>query len=122
MNRLRLYKAIHRFQQSKHAPIFLMLFTAASFLIGQQLNDMTIFSSSGAVVTVSGIFFMVKFTSIKEYRHIHDSPDEVFEETSELKEKRLKSEIENEIRGIVMSVLGTIIWAYGSYIPILVGA
>jgi hypothetical protein len=86
---------------------------------------MNLFASSGAVMTIFGLISMIKFTTIEKYlnkenivaastgttgRHL--SEEELIahvKRSQELAKKRIEKELSSELKGISLSVLGTII-------------
>jgi hypothetical protein len=83
---------------------------------------MNLFASSGAVMTIFGLISMIKFTTIEKYlnkenivaastgRHL--SEEELIahvKRSQELAKKRIEKELSRELKGISLSVLGTII-------------
>ncbi|EAO0362176.1 hypothetical protein EWN61_05450 [Salmonella enterica] len=52
---------------AKTSLILLIVFCGASFLFGQYLNDMNLFASSGAIISVFGLLYTIKFTTLKNY-------------------------------------------------------
>ncbi|MBK2095646.1 hypothetical protein IB680_08140 [Francisella philomiragia] len=95
---------------------------------------MSLFSASGSIMTIFGLFSMIKFTTIEKFinqEQIASSstgitgPPISQEEATKLREEnikkariRLKKELRTEIKGILFTVLGTLISAYGTYIPV----
>lgn len=51
---------------AKTSLILLIVFCGASFLFGQYLNDMNLFASSGAIISVFGLLYTIKFTTLKK--------------------------------------------------------
>lgn len=114
--------------------IFVLLFCSISFYIGQQNKDMNLFAASGAVMTVFGLFSMIQFTTIAKYLNQEaiiaastgvTGPPLSAEDLALLKKEnqekarvRLKKELRSELKGISFTIFGTLIWAYGAYVPI----
>ncbi|WP_150467813.1 hypothetical protein [Francisella sp. SYW-9] len=99
---------------------------------------MSLFSASGSIMTIFGLFSMIKFTTIEKFINQEQivssstgvtGPPLSQEESIRLKEKnikkariRLKKELRTEVKGILFTVLGTLISAYGTYIPIFLNS
>jgi hypothetical protein len=112
----------------------LIVFCALSFYLGQLHRDMNLFASSGGLMTVFGLLSLIRFTTIEKYLN----QDAIIERSSgltgppvpdakasQLREKniaaaniRIKAELRSEMKGILLTVIGTLIWAYGAYVPI----
>lgn len=130
----KIYKLLLNALNSWVSIIFIILYCIASFFYGQKLNDMSLFSASGSIMTIFGLFSMIKFTTIEKFinqEQIASSstgitgPPISQEEATKLREEnikkariRLKKELRTEIKGILFTVLGTLISAYGTYIPV----
>lgn len=113
---------------------FVIGYCLLSFCLGQALKDMNLFAASGGVMTVFGLFSMIQFTTIEKYLNqaaiaaastgvtgTPIGPEEAARITRENQERarvRLKKELRSELRGIVFTVAGTLIWAYGVYLPV----
>ena len=95
---------------------------------------MNLFAASGGIMTVFGLFSMIQFTTIEKYLNQEaivasstglTGPPVSEEEAVRIKKEnqrcakiKLKRELRSELRGILFTVVGTIIWAYGNYVPI----
>ena len=95
---------------------------------------MNLFAASGAVMTVFGLFSMIQFTTIAKYLNQEaiiaastgvTGPPLSAEESARLQREnqerarvRLKQELRSELKGISFTILGTLIWAYGAYVPV----
>ncbi len=115
--------------------VFVVAYCLGSFYFGQVGKDMNIFAASGAVMTVFGLFSMIRFTTIEKYLNQESivttstgmtGPPLSSEKAERLKKEsqkrarvRLQKELRSELIGISFTVTGTIIWAYGAYIPVL---
>ncbi|ENL7174836.1 hypothetical protein AB6A49_004542 [Escherichia coli] len=113
----------------------LCVFCGASFLFGQYLNDMNLFASSGAIISVFGLLYTIKFTTLKKLSNREaeinsrsgvTGPPLSAEESQKIREENLakarvevREEIKAEVLGVGLTVFGTIIWAYGGYIKII---
>ncbi|WP_426370265.1 hypothetical protein [Pseudocolwellia sp. HL-MZ7] len=114
--------------------IFVILFSLASFYLAQVTKDTNLFAASGAVVTVFGLFSMIRFTTIERYINQEQiiaastgvtGPPLTPEESERYQRDyqaavkiQLKKELNSELKGISLTITGTLIWAYGSYIPL----
>lgn len=105
-----------------------------SLVAAQLLNDMNLFASSGAVMTIFGLISMIKFTTIEKYLNkeqiiaastgltgppLSQSEQEYVKRSQKHARQRITKELNSELKGISLSILGTLIWAYGAYIPLL---
>ncbi len=113
---------------------FVFLYCFISFYLGFYFNDMNIFSASGAVMTVFGLFSMIRFTTIEKYLNQEaiarastgvTGPPLSTEDSKKLIKKnqvkakvRLQHELRSEIKGLILTIIGTMIWAYGAFIPV----
>lgn len=87
------------------------------------LHIETLFSCSGAVITVAGLFL-----NIKHSLHFHlDLPKErIFNmlngmgplghQMTEADEKRVDGVLADEMAGVAFMIVGTFVWAYGAFI------
>lgn len=133
MSMNKLYSFLLQALNSRISLLFVGTYCVVSFCIGQAREDMNLFAASGAVVTVFGLFSMIRFTTIEKYLN-HEAiianstgmtgppvgPDEaerIRRENQERARVRLKKELRSELRGILLTITGTLIWAYGAYIP-----
>ena len=96
---------------------------------------MSIFSASGSIMAVFGLFSMIKFTTIDKYLNknqiaqsstgvtggpINPEEAEIIKENNIKKaEIKIQRELKSEFKGIILTVIGTLIASYGAYIPIL---
>lgn len=120
---------------AKTSIAILCVFCGASFLFGQYLNDMNLFASSGAIISVFGLLYTIKFTTLKKLSNREaeinsrsgvTGPPLSSEESQKIREENLakarvevREEIKAEVLGVGLTVFGTIIWAYGGYIKII---
>ena len=131
----RLYRFLVKALDSWWPVALIVLFCIASFILGNWFGDMSVFASSGAVMTVFGLFSLIRFTTIEKYLN----QDEIVQRSTGLTGKpvsqeeaerikrenrtrakvRLDKELRSELRGIALTVVGTLIWAYGAYIPVM---
>lgn len=110
-------------------------FKRGKFFYGQIIKDMSLFVSSGSIMTVFGLFSMIKFTTIEKYLNREaivsastgvtgpplskEEADRIAKENIAKADVRIKQELRTELKGIVLTIVGTLISAYGSYVPIL---
>lgn len=115
--------------------LLVISFCAFSFYYGQHSSDMNFFAASGAVMTVFGLFSMIRFTTIEKYLRQDEivaastgvtGPPLSAEESARLQRQsqeaariRIKKELHSELKGISLTIIGTLIWAYGAYVPVL---
>lgn len=128
------YRLMLRALNSGVSVFAVIAYCAVSFLLGQAANDMNLFAASGAVMTIFGLFSMIRFTTIEKYLQQESiianstgitgpplSSGEAAKITKENQDRarlRLRQELRSEIQGILLSVAGTVIWAYGVYVPV----
>jgi hypothetical protein len=109
-------------------------FCVLSFYLGQLHKDMNLFASSGGLMTVFGLLSLIRFTTIEKYLNqdaiagrssgltgppVPDAKAEQLREKNIAAAKiRIKAELRSETKGILLTVIGTLIWAYGAYVPI----
>jgi hypothetical protein len=119
---------------SKYSGATLICFMALSFWFGQHMRDMNLFAASGGVATVFGLFSLIRFTTIEKYLNQNQivrsstgitgkpiGPEEaerIQRENIERARIRIKAELQSELVGIALTVVGTLVWAYGTYVPI----
>jgi hypothetical protein len=131
---IKLYRFLVKALDSWFSAAFVVAYSLASFCFGQFCKDMNLFAASGAIMTVFGLFSMIRFTTIEKYLNQESivttstgvtSPPLNPEQAAKAKERnqqkvklRLTQELRSELKGILFTVIGTIIWAYGAYIPI----
>ena len=128
------YRYLFIFLSSKYAPLILILFSLISLAGGQILKNMNLFASSGAIMTIFGLISMIKFTTIEKYLNqkqivaastgmtgkvlLQNEQEAYAKRSQELAMQRIKKELRSELKGISLSIAGTLIWAYGAYIPV----
>ena len=85
-------------------------------------------------MTVFGLLSLGQFTTIEKYlnqnaiierssglqgRQVPDAKlKQLEEENIAATNIRIKAELRSEMKGILLTVIGTLIWAYGAYVPI----
>lgn len=120
--------------RSKFSIYVIGLFILGSLIASKISGDMNLFAASGAILTIFGLFQTIQFTTIEKFLNqnaiIHSSTgvtgpplseDEMQKIIAENRKKAkimLEKELKSEIKGIAYTIFGTIIWAYGIYIPI----
>ena len=115
-----LYKMLYSCMSNKYAAIVLVLYSLASFVFGQLIENMAIFASSGAVITIFGIISMSKFTTLTRYfsqENIELDKNEVCDSETE-QENSNQVNVYSEFKGLELTIIGTLVWAYGGYIPL----
>lgn len=119
---------------SKCSGAILICFMGVSFWFGQHMRDMNLFAGSGGVATVFGLFSLIRFTTIEKYLNqdqiirfstgvtgkplSREESERIQRENIERARVRIKAELQSELIGISLTVVGTLVWAYGSYVPI----
>lgn len=119
---------------AKTSLALLMIFCGLSFIFGQALNDMNLFASSGAIISVFGLLYTIKFTTLKKISNRNAEISSrsgvtgrplTQEESIRIRNENLKNaeievteEIKSEALGVALTILGTFIWAYGGYVKI----
>ena len=131
-------KGVYKFLQfalkSKISLIILVGFCVASFYFGQTHRDMNLFAASGGVMTVCGLLSLIRFTTIEKYLNqdaivagstgvtgpplTQDQAKKTQEQSIAAARIRIAAELRSELTGIALTVAGTLIWAYGSYVPV----
>ncbi|HHG3405451.1 hypothetical protein MT371_25585 [Vibrio parahaemolyticus] len=115
--------------------VLLIALSVVSFCQGQIAKDMSLFVSSGSVMTVFGLLSMIKFTTIEKYLNrkaivavstgvtgpplSKEESERIQRENIAKAEVRIRQELRTEVKGIILTIVGTLISAYGSYLPIL---
>ena len=128
-------KAILATLNSGLADTLIMLLAFFSFYLGQESENMAIFSASGGVMTVFGLLKMIKFSTLEQYLKMEETIKSVTGMTGpptgpgeenktrkaaqERKRRDLEKQLGTEFKGITLTVFGTLTASYGSFIPIL---
>lgn len=115
--------------------VLVLLLLVASFILMFIHEDIALFAAAGGPITIIGLLSTVKFTTIEKYLKreelivsstgmtgppVSQADYEIIAARSqEATRKRLTLELRSELTGIGLTVFGTILWAYGSYLPIL---
>ncbi|HDT5863985.1 TPA: hypothetical protein QHB43_003937 [Aeromonas hydrophila subsp. hydrophila] len=114
---------------------FVLVYCIASLYFGQANSDMNLFAASGAVMTVFGLFSMIQFTTIEKYLNqesiiaastgvtgpplTQEQYEIIQRENIERAKIKISRELHSELKGIAFTITGTLIWAYGTYIPVI---
>ena len=115
--------------------IFLaVVLLVASLYFAVLYKDVYIFAAAGGPITMIGLFSTIQFTKIEKYIKrealatkstevtalplVKDDHDRTVTQRKEAASKRLGLELKSELSGIALTIFGTLIWAYGKYIPI----
>ena len=130
-----LLKVLLTILNSTASVVFISGFCALSFYLGGVRHDMNLFAASGGVMTVFGLLSLIRFTTIEKYLNrdviianstgltgppISAAQAKEFEAKSiAAAELRVRAELRSELKGIALTIIGTLIWAYGSYAPTL---
>lgn len=130
----KLYRFLLRALNSWVSIVLVVVYCIASFYLGQRFNDINLFAASGAVVTVFGLFSMIRFTTIEKYLNQErivaastgvtgpplsaDDSKRLAKQNQEQARLRLQQELRSELKGISFTIVGTLIWAYGNYVPV----
>lgn len=117
------------FFQKKRAAAFCTLISIISYSIEYFFCIENLFSSSGAIFTIAGLFLNIKLTAIFHLKLPNGDPLGVPSKYAmisnmgvfgggtpkEEQEKAVKNVESDEIWGASLMVIGTLIWGYGSY-------
>ena len=106
---------------NKYAAVVLVLFSSFSFAFGQLAENMDLFASSGAVITIFGIVSMSKFTTLTRYfsqQNIELGKNEKICDFDAEQKNSEQINVYSELKGLELIIIGTLIWAYGGYIPL----
>lgn len=104
--------------------VLAIIFCLCSLAISLLPPNKDLFSGSGAVTTVAGLFLNIKHTMIfhlkipliNKYHLRAGAFGFGVDELSEEQEKRIKSILSDEKYGVSFMLTGTIIWTYGTYL------
>jgi membrane protein YdbS with pleckstrin-like domain len=130
----KLYRFLLRALNSWVSVVFVVVYCLVNFYFGQRYNDMNLFAASGAVMTVFGLFSMIRFTTIEKYLNqvaiatastgvtgpplSAEDSKKLVKQNQEKARVRLQRELRSELKGITFTITGTLIWAYGVYVPV----
>ena len=131
----KLYRFLIASLNSWISTVFIVAYCIFSFYFGQISKDMNLFAASGAVLTVFGLFSMIRFTTIEKFLNqeqivanstgvtgppiAQDEYERIVKANQEAARIKFKRELHSEVKGIFFTIAGTLVWAYGAYIPIL---
>lgn len=104
--------------------VLAMIFSSVSFWLSSCPKHLNLFSSSGAVVTVAGLFLNIKHTllfhlkvPLKNKYNIRFGGHQFGANKLDPEQKaKIKGVLLDEKFGISFMIIGTIIWAYGNYL------
>jgi hypothetical protein len=115
--------------------VFVALLLIGSIYLAVVHEDISIFAAAGGPITVIGLFSTIQFTTIEKYLKREElaanstgvtgpplSEEEykrIVTQSQEAARKRLGLELRSELTGIALTVFGTLLWAYGVYMPII---
>lgn len=114
--------------------VLVIFLLTGSLYLAVAHEDMSIFAAAGGPITIIGLFSTIKFATIEKYLKREElianstgvtgpplSEDEyksIVIQSQEAARKRLSLELRSELTGIVLTIFGTLVWAYGAYVPI----
>lgn len=120
--------------RSKFSIYVIGTFIIGSLIASKITGDMNLFAASGSILTIFGLFQTIQFTTIERFLNQKTiiqnstgvtgppiSQEESERITLENRKKakiKLEKELKSDIKGITYTIVGTLIWAYGVYIPI----
>ncbi|AVO89384.1 hypothetical protein NDS20_003597 [Acinetobacter baumannii] len=130
----RIAKILLTILRSKLSIYVIGLFILGSLIASKISGDMNLFAASGAVLTIFGLFQTIQFTTIEKFLNqdaiVHSSTgvtgpplsveesERIINENRKKAKIKLEKELKSEIKGISYTIIGTLIWAYGIYLPI----
>jgi hypothetical protein len=130
----RIAKILLTILRSKLSIYVIGLFILGSLMASKISGDMNLFAASGAVLTIFGLFQTIQFTTIEKFLNqdaiVHSSTgvtgpplsveesERIINENRKKAKIKLEKELKSEIKGISYTIIGTLIWAYGIYLPI----
>lgn len=120
--------------RSKVSIYVIGIFIISSLIASKITGDMNLFAASGSILTIFGLFQTIQFTTIERFLNqkaiIHSSTgvtgppisqeesERIISESRRKAKIKLEKELKSDIKGITYTIVGTLIWAYGVYIPI----
>jgi hypothetical protein len=120
--------------RSKFSIYVIGTFIIGSLIASKITGDMNLFAASGSILTIFGLFQTIQFTTIERFLNqktiIQNSTGVTGPPISQEESERitldnrkkakikLEKELKSDIKGITYTIVGTLIWAYGVYIPI----
>ncbi|KWB00379.1 hypothetical protein AWU48_05470 [Acinetobacter baumannii] len=130
----RIAKILLTILRSKLSIYVIGLFILGSLIASKISGDMNLFAASGAVLTIFGLFQTIQFTTIEKFLNqdaiVHSSTgvtgpplsveesERIINENRKKAKIKLEKELKSEIKGISYTIICTLIWAYGIYLPI----
>jgi hypothetical protein len=131
----RIAKILLTILRSKLSIYVIGLFILGSLIASKISGDMNLFAASGAVLTIFGLFQTIQFTTIEKFLNqdaivhsstgvtgpplsVEESERTIINENRKKAKIKLEKELKSEIKGISYTIIGTLIWAYGIYLPI----
>ena len=127
------YGFIAKAAQSPMSLAILIAFCVLSFVAGQELNDMNLFAASGGVMTIAGLLSLIRFTTLDKLLNqeaiiegatgltgppvSEKEAEEITARTRAAAMIRIKAELRSELIGLSLTFVGTVVWAYGAYVP-----
>ena len=107
----------------------IIAFCALSFALGEHVQDMNLFAASGSVMTVFGLLSLIRFTTIEKYLGQADiitsstgitgpplrpgEAEKIVQANRKAAKIRVTPELKAELRGTVLTIVGTLIWHMG---------
>jgi len=115
---------IYIFFDRKRSLIFCLTFSAASFAIEVLAKIPALFSCSGAIVTIAGLFLNIKYSlnfhlkipKLNLYNKLAGATPFGTAIITKEQEAWVDNIISDEVFGVSFMVSGTLIWAYGSFL------
>lgn len=127
-------KLLSTMLKSKASIYVIAVFILGSLIASKISGDINLFAASGAILTIFGLFQMIHFTTIERFLNqdtivqnstgvtgppiSHEEYEVIVAENRKKAKEKLERELKSEIKGIICTILGTLIWAYGIYLPI----
>lgn len=118
------------FFNRRNALIFCATISLISYVAEISFCIENLFSSSGAIFTIAGLFLNIKLTAHFHLKLENGEPlgvDSKYamitgggiwsgDESKSIKEERVREVESDEIWGASLMIVGTLIWGYGSYL------
>lgn len=124
-------KLLIKFISIKLFSFYLLFFIFVSYLISSLNDDPNYFSASGGVATILGLLMLIRYSTLehvidiqhavtsRHQKHFGFADKFTSETTIQENNIKVKNEISIEIKGLIITMLGTLIWAYGFCIPLI---
>lgn len=112
------------FFNRKYSFVFCVAYSFLSLIAEVKLHWIGFFSASGAIISLAGLFLNIKL-SLRFHLNlpvrnlvniINGSFGFGVSEVTKEHERRVNEVLLDEIFGVAFMIMGTIIWAYGSYL------